>query len=236
MNDAIAEVSTRKQDIMPLVRFERMAVEDHVESLRVGRYMAKDVDYVIITPPYSKDEVVKKVKNFLEDNQRKVQNRQMPASAAERYEQEYQGWLKGQELPPDGTPIRGWAMISPAQSAMLIDRKILTVELLSTVNDEGLRLIGMGGHELRAMAKSWLAQAKSKGPLTMEVTELQKENAVLKGSVDTLTQQVEALRAMVEHTPRVGPMNEAVVAPSMQITPQDLNDEPDPPTRPNRKR
>jgi hypothetical protein len=205
MNDVITEVHDRsKKEVSAYVRFDRVAVEDRAATKSHGRYIAKDVDFAYITPPFSKDEVVKKAAAFLEENRRKVEAYQLAPHQAERFEQQYKAWLTGQELPVDGTPIKGWAMISPAQQAMLIERKILTVEVLAKANDDGLRMIGMGANSLRQMAQSWLAQAEDRGPLTMEMKALSQENAILKGSVETLTKQVNALMA-VASIPHAGP-------------------------------
>ena len=203
MLDAVMEVHERSKNYLaPIVRFERVAVEDHAASVAAGQYVAKDVDYAYITPPFSKDEVVKKATSFLEDNARKANLGQLPKDVCERYRQQYEAWLNGQELPLEGTAIKGWPMISPAQQSMLIDRKILTVEILSKANDSALALIGMGGLAMRQLAQNRLAQAKEKGPLTMQMTEVQKENEVLKGSIEALTKQVEALQSVAKIAPQ----------------------------------
>lgn len=230
MQDVISEVHARIQKyIAPFVRFDRVAIEDRPASLAAGRYVAKDVDYAFITPPFSKDEVVKKATAFLEANQQKVELGQMPADVARRFLEQYEAWKNGQELPPDGTPIKGWAMISPAQQAMLIERKILTVELLAQANDEGLRMIGMGGHGMRRMAQTWLEQANDRGPLVLRTNAIEQENAILKGSVDTLTKQVEDLRALVKVQP-------APAQPAPSIGLSDILDEEPMADRPKRKR
>ena len=233
MNDTINTVVNRKQDVAAFVRFDRVAVEDHVQSLSTGRYVAKDVDYVFITPPYSKDEVVKKASSFLADNKLKVSLGHLSPAMADRYEAQYKAWQTGQELPIDGTPIKCWAMISPAQQAMLIDRKILTVESLSKANDDGMRLIGMGGHGMRKMAQDWLSQAEDKGPLTMEMKTLRQENDVLKGSVETLARQVESLKSLVgqPHAP-TAPVEHPLSASSLLSD----DDEPTPKPTTGRKR
>ena len=194
MNDVIQQVHERDKTIAPLVRFDRQPEDDVPLSRSTGRYMSKDEDYVFITPPYSRDEVPKIAKTWLDENDRKVMQGKMPASLAKRYREQYEAWKNGQELPPEGTPIRGWSVISPSKQAMLIDRKILTVELLANANDEGLRSIGMGGMELRKMAQTWLAQANSLGPLTLEMDAIKKENEILKGSIETLMKQVANLQ------------------------------------------
>ena len=71
MNDTISSVLERKS-IAPLVRFERHLEEDKLASLAQGRAVTRDVDFAIITPPYSKDEVFKEALAFLRDNKIKV--------------------------------------------------------------------------------------------------------------------------------------------------------------------
>ena len=194
MNDVISQVVSRDKTIQPLVRFERTPEDDIALSRTTGRYMAKDEDYVYITPPYSRDEVPKVAKTWLAENDLKVLQGKISASQAKNYRDQYEAWKNGQEVPPEGTPIKGWAVLSPAKQAMLIDRKIMTVELLANANDEGLRTIGMGGMELRKMAQTWLAQANNLGPLTLEMDAIKKENEILKGSIEVLTRQVNSMQ------------------------------------------
>jgi hypothetical protein len=194
MNDVISQVVSRDKTIQPLVRFDRIPKDDVALSRSTGRYMAKDEDYVYITPPYSRDEVPKIAKTWLAENDLKMLQGKLSASQAKNYRDQYEAWKNGQEVPPEGTPIRGWSAISPAKQAMLIDRKIMTVELLANANDEGLRSIGMGGTELRKMAQTWLAQANNLGPLTLEMDAIKKENDILKGSIDVLMRQVNAMQ------------------------------------------
>jgi polyhydroxyalkanoate synthesis regulator phasin len=113
----------------------------------------------------------------------------------EMFRRKYEAWKKGQEMPIEGTPIRGWGVISPAQQEMLIHIGIMTVEDLAAVNDEGMRRIGIGAVELKTKAKAWIAQLRDKGPLTMHVTALEKENARLKETVSALETEVAKLRA-----------------------------------------
>lgn len=172
------------------VRFVRKAVEDKAASLREGRYVAKDVDYALITPPYSKDCIEIKVQQWKANMDADVANGRLPAAWRDSYLQQHVAWLNGQELPPAGTAIRDWGMVSPAQKENLIRMNILTVEDLAGVNDEGLRRIGMGAMELKSKAVSWLQSVKDHGPLTMKMAALETENAGLKASIEKLTEQV----------------------------------------------
>lgn len=179
------------------VRFERRPVEDKTASLEKGLYIAKDVDFALVTPPYSKDCVEYKVDTWLENLNKNARNGRIPAAWREHYLKIYQAWKNGQELPVDGTPIKGWGMISPSQQEMLVRLNILTVEDLALANDEGLRRIGMGALDLKNKAKAWVAQNKDKGPLTLKVAALENENAQLKASLDALSEQVKKLNSQL---------------------------------------
>lgn len=112
---SVGEVSNREER-PAYVRFERRPVEDKEASIREGRYMAKDVDFALITPPYSKDCVEQKVTRWLEDLERGVRDGRIPQQWATLWKEGYQKWQNGQEMPLHGTPILGWGVISPAQA------------------------------------------------------------------------------------------------------------------------
>lgn len=180
------------------VWFERVAIEDKAASLQQGRYVAKDVDYVNVTPAYSKDCFRSKVESWMENVERDVQAGRTPERWAEHWKESYRRWQNGQEMPLTGTPIRGWGVISPAQQETLIRMNCLTVEDLADTNEEGMRRIGMGALDLRNKAKAWLATVQDHGPVTIKMAELEKENANLTTQVGTLMEQVMALSSQVK--------------------------------------
>lgn len=180
------------------VWFERVAIEDKAASLAAGRYVAKDVDYVNVTPAYSKDCFRSKVESWLETVERDVQAGRTPERWMEHWKEAYRRWQNGQEMPLTGTPIRGWGLISPAQQETLIRMNCLTVEDLADTNEEGMRRIGMGALDLRNKAKAWLATLVDHGPVAIKVAELEKENANLTTQVGTLMEQVMALSSQVK--------------------------------------
>lgn len=177
------------------VRFSREAVEDKPASLAQGHYVAKNVDYALVTPPYSKDVLKIKVTQWLLNMEQDLRNDRIPAAWVEKYKEAYRMWQNGQEMPVTGTAIRGWGVISPAQQETLLRMNILTVEDLGHVNDEGLRRIGMGALELKNKAKAWLSQLGDKGPLTQEIAALKTQNEVLTGTVESLQAQITQMKA-----------------------------------------
>lgn len=189
---SVADVLERKER-PAYVRFETRAVEDKPASLKEGHYVGKDIDYVLVTPPYSKDVMIFDVETWFSQLQNDMQNERIPKIWVDRYREEYQAWKRGQQLPLRGTPIKGWGVISPAQQATLISMSVLTVEDLAAMNAEGIGRIGMGGVTIKDKAVAWLAQLQDKGPLTQEIASVKARNRELESSVETLQRQVKSL-------------------------------------------
>lgn len=224
MNDA-STIALERRDLPALVKFQRVAVEDKSASAHAGRYVAKDVDYVTVTPLYGKgDGVIWKIPQWQMHLKHEVEAGRIPESWREEYLKQYARWQNGQEPSPTGTAIKGWGVLSPAQQENLLAVNILTVEILAGLTDEGMGRVGMGALDLKRKAIAWLAQVGDKGPLTMEVAAVKAENDVLKGSVESLSRQVESLKQAVQ-----AQMTVAQIPPSVQadvITAAELLEEP----------
>ncbi len=186
-------LESQSNAIMPLVRFERRAMEDKAASRAAGHYVARDVDFALVTPPYSKDVMLHKLPAWFEQLEMDVQKGRVPREWVEKVKKAYDFFKKGQEVPLDGVPIRGWGIISPAQQETLIKMGILTVEMLAGINEEGIRRIGMGATELKHKASAWMRQLKKNGPATQEIAALKTENEQLKTSIATLESRIEDL-------------------------------------------
>ena len=74
-----------------------------------------------------------------------------------QFKLEYEAFLKGNELPREGTPIRTWGSITREQGTRLIALNITTVEDLAAYPDNGLGVIGLDGRYLRDLAKNSLS-------------------------------------------------------------------------------
>jgi DNA-binding FrmR family transcriptional regulator len=215
------DMSDRK-DRPAYVTFHRVPVEDTAGSKEAGHYVAKDVDYVHITPAYFKDVMKFKVTQWFDNMKRDIAAGRMPQEWADAYKKQYEAWQNGQELPLSGSPIKGWGVISPAQQETLVRMNVLTVEDLARVNDEGIRRIGMGAIDLKNKAQAWLNSINDHGSVVMENASLKKQVSTLEGSVGTLSRQVEELMRLVKVQGDV-----AAVQPSAEITASDILDEHD---------
>lgn len=158
----------------PYVIFEVRTEEDRNKTIEQGRYIAKDVDFVVITPAGSKDSVERKALDWLSDINMKASSnppRFNPAHAS-YFQSAYKAWKENQEVPTSGTPINGWPAVSPAQQQNLLSLNIRTVEDLASMNDSGLQRIGMGARALQNKAIAWISSANDHGKVSEEVSAL----------------------------------------------------------------
>ena len=183
---------------MPYVRFERVAVENKAESLKQGHYVAIDVDFACVTPPYSKDVMKFKVQNWFDQLEKDAAKNRFPHSWIGQFKKAYEAWKNGQELPLNGVPIRGWGIISPAQQETLIKLNILTVEQLAAVTEEGTRRIGMGAIDLKNKAQAWLKTLNKSGKAALEIAELRAENDKLSIETRDLREKLEEMTKQIK--------------------------------------
>ena len=182
------------QDERPAyVRFELRPLEDKKATLKAGYSISKDIEYALITPPYSKDEVVHKVTRWLEIINKNARDGRIKPEWRDQYVKSLEMWREGQEAPVDGVDIKNWSAISPAQVKNLLAVGMRTVEDLAQANDQGLRRLGMGGMALKQKAVTYLKASKDTGPVVMENAQLKSENDQLRGTIDSLQTQLEKL-------------------------------------------
>lgn len=169
----------------PLIAFEQRAEEDRTATIETGRLVSKDVDYVIIRTPGSKDTVEKVATEWLEQCERDCRSipPRYPKEWAAGHRENYRRWKEGLEIVPEGFPMRNWAGASAAQVANCARANILTVEALAMANDDALGMIGMGGRSLKDRAKAWLDS--SKGNVGEELNALRSKVAELEEQLKT---------------------------------------------------
>jgi len=193
---SLEDISDRKER-PSYVQFETRVAENKAASAEQGRYVAREFDVAIVTPPYSKDCVEFKVEQWLSNIERNVRDGRIPEEWAKHWKESYKRWKDGQELPLNGTPIKGWGVISPSQQASLIHLNCKTVEDLAAMNEGGMRRVGMGALDLRTKAQAWLKSMADHGGSTIKIAALEQENGVLRTSVESLEKKVAELAARV---------------------------------------
>lgn len=190
--------SIGKEERPPYIRFEKKAIENKVETLKQGHYVATDVDYVFVTLPGGRDVFASTVDKWLERQEVYARSNRIKPEWLDMYKKSYERWKNDEEIPENGTPIRGWVVLSPAQTDIILHAGIRTVEDLAVCNDEAMRRLGMGGRDLVNKAKSWLRSASDHGQVALQNAALEKENENLKVTVSSLEEKVEILMRKVD--------------------------------------
>lgn len=188
-----------KEERPAYVRFEVRAVEDRAASEKNGCYTTRNVEYALITPPYSKDCIEQEVKDWIKQLDDNVNAGRLPGKWRDHYKAAYEAWKKNEELPPEGCPIKGWPVLSPAQQQNLISQNIRTVEDLAAINDEGMKRYGMGALDLKNKAKAWLKSAASLGTVVQENASLKQRVSEQEATIKTMSEQLAQLKAAVDN-------------------------------------
>lgn len=187
----------------PYIAFDTRLEEDRNASEEAGRWIGKDVHYVIITPMGSKDRIERLVRDWFQTKEQEVAEGRYPGQWLDNHKQMYQLWCNGQEMPLHGTPIKTWPAASPAQIKELLNLNVRTVEDLAQANEETIRRIGMGARMLVERARAFLETAKDTGAVTGEILALRAKNKELEERVASQDREIVSLRQQVELTKAV---------------------------------
>jgi len=171
------------------IEFQTRAVEDREASIEAGHYVAKDVVYVVVTPPGGNLVIEAVAEEWL--------RKKRTDNFYGHYKGAYDAFLEGREAPLEGTPIKDWPPISPAQAEMCLRAEIRTVEDLATCSDSALERIGMGARALQQKAQTWLTTADGSGKATEKLNKLERLVETLKDEMEQKDRTIESLRAQL---------------------------------------
>ena len=166
----------------PHVVFELRAMEDREQSIANGHFVARDVEFVTITPPGGNLVVEREVDDLLR----------------EKYKGQYEAWRAGIDPPEIGTPLRNWPPATPAQIATLTAMHINTVEALAQLPATGISRFGIGGQSLKDKARAWLESAQDHGRIAEQVSALSTENDDLKTQLDECHKLIDELSTRLD--------------------------------------
>lgn len=184
----------------PYISFEVRPVEDRAASEKAGHYVSRDVDFVSITRPGSRDSLDKEALIWLSECREKARQKQIPQEWYAAFKNAYDAWKQGEELPEQGTPIKGWPVLSPGAQKNLIAAGIRTVEDLAEIPESEFGAIGTGAMGYKQKAKAWLDAAEGTGKAAAQIEALTVQVAEL---VALTKNQAEALAALQKKQPAV---------------------------------
>jgi len=181
----------------PYVRFEMRAVEDRTLTTTDGVTQMKDVPWAIVSAPGSRDTMEKTAEDWLASLIPHARDGRIPASWPSDYRGAFDLWIKGEEMPVHGTPIKSWPPLTPSQRKNIIAAGILTVQDLAAANEETRARIGMGALALSATAVRWLQESKDVGATAKALAEAQVQLADMKNLVAEQSAAIAEMRALL---------------------------------------
>ena len=183
------------------VQFETRAIEDRSQVFENGRLGFKDVIYIQVTQPGGKEVFEDVAEKWLKKQEVKVKRGDLPAQILESYKAVFKAFKEGQELPVNGTAIKGWQVISPAQQKAIIAVGIRTVEDLAQATEEAIAAIGMGARDSKQKAQTWLKSA-DQGKSTVTINDLSNKLERLEAKLKDSEEYIKLLEMEREQKPK----------------------------------
>ena len=185
----------------PFVRFEYQEHGRDVEkSKEAGRPIPFIKPMVIVMQRGSKDEWVGIADEWLAEKHKAASEGTYPPQWVDQFKRQYEAFLKGDELPLEGTPIKTWSAVTREQVIRLIAANIRTVEELAETPDAALMTqIGLDGRVLRDTARAFIAEGKAAGGAAVKIAALEEAN---RGKDDIIKRLEARLAAVEEQIPK----------------------------------
>ncbi|MBI1425785.1 MAG: hypothetical protein GC149_20355 [Gammaproteobacteria bacterium] len=168
-------------------QFENRAVRDEEASVKAGREVLKDEDWVVLVIDQN-TQIPKRVEHWLKQIELDVINGRMTSDLAGRYKAMYDHWKAGKEIPLEGMDIRQWPQATRATAENLIRQGIRTVEDLAEAPEAILQRIGAGARDLQSRAKAYLEASDGKAAeeiLSLKET-IENQNILIKDLQKTI--------------------------------------------------
>lgn len=171
------------EDKKLLVKFFIKPREDRRESLKQGRPVFKDVEYIDKKIPGSRNTGISR-----------------PATARDKvqFADHYAAFKGRKELPSEGTPLIEWPLITRSMCEELAFIHIKTVEQLAGVADNHIGQF-MGGMAKKQKAIDWLEVAADEAPmlkLKAELAERDERITKMEGQIEQLLANQEGQTAL----------------------------------------
>jgi len=156
------------------VNFYMESLEDQEASVKEGRPIFRDCEFIKIIPPGDKNTVI--CEPVTEEYKM-------------RWPNQYAAFKNQQIQVNEGTPLEEWPVLRKSQVMMFKAMNIHTVEHLAAVSDSNLSNLGMGAREIREKAIAYLENAKG----SAHAMAAQKEIEELKLQIEAMKNQMAGL-------------------------------------------
>lgn len=152
--------------------FKTISFEDGRKTMEAGRPIFTDLEVVEIRFAGSKDCTVQPVHQFSHWEVDEDTGEQRALTYAERWPKQYRQFKEKQAQTKSGTPLDYAPFLVPAKRSELRALNIYTVEALAELDGQPLKLLGIGGRELKNKAIEYLASASHDGVIMRQQAQI----------------------------------------------------------------
>lgn len=202
------------------------------KSKQEGRPRYDRVPFIRIAAPGDRDNVIVR-QVWLDETESNIMADNV------RFKAKWDLFLKGQEVPEDGTPLEHWPAITSEQRAELTHFNIRTVEQLASLSDINAGKF-LGIRALKKLAQDFLDAAKDGAVITRLHGKVDEQEARIKEyekNQHEMAETIRQLREMVEVQQRIQlETSKAPVDPERIVPPTgdgERIEDPTPPSRPS---
>lgn len=184
----------------PLVRFEQQSVQDQEKSAEAGRAVFRNVNIVHVAQPPGKDWTVKNAEKWLaqiKDNLMRGNPNAYPQEWVDGFHRAYENWKNGIEgnVPEGETALRNVPFVTPAEVENYASLYIYSVEAAAAMTEDTMHTAGMGARLFRDKCRAYLEAAEKGGKPAEKIARLERDNANLQATIETLEARLAALES-----------------------------------------
>jgi predicted SnoaL-like aldol condensation-catalyzing enzyme len=172
-----------KNDERLYAQFFIQAIQDDAATLKEGRPIFKDTEFVRIMVPGDRDNIVV---------------RPAHQQDKERFAKQYLAFKTRNSEVVEGTMLEHWPSITRAQVEELKFFHVRTVEQLATIADVHAQKF-MGINHLRQQARDYMEQSKDNAPIVQMRAELEERDNKIESLEKAMNDMAEQLKALREN-------------------------------------
>ncbi|RWI60250.1 MAG: hypothetical protein EOQ93_03035 [Mesorhizobium sp.] len=193
-------------------RFFTAAVENPAETKKQGRPIFEDKEFVEVK--FAGD----KLRVHVAPAHEKFRQRKMPngdsewVTYAQEYQPIYERFKAGLFEQGIGTPLSELTFLTEAKRSELKALNIKTAEALASLDGAPLKMLGMGGRELKNQAQAFLDKANG----SADVTRLAAENEAMKQVIADMQRQLSEIQSNAKSGPAKAKATKASAAPARE--------------------
>jgi hypothetical protein len=175
---------------LTIPRFFLMPIKDELASKKAGRPIFNDVEVCEVRFSGNREKVIHAPAHEVFKQERDIEGNVTDITYAIAYNEQYRAFKAGDAQTLRGTPTSELPFLTASKRLELKALNIHTAEALAALDGANLKMLGMGGRELKVQAQTYLENAKGSADVVQ-----------MAGLVAAQDLRIKQLEAMVKGEP-----------------------------------